>query len=29
VEQRLEEQGARAGDEVMIAGRAFEYIPER
>jgi GTP-binding protein len=29
VERRLEEQGARAGDEVVIAGRAFEYIPER
>jgi GTP-binding protein len=28
VERRLEEQGARAGDEVVIAGRAFEYIPE-
>jgi GTP-binding protein len=28
VEKRLAEEGARLGDEVMIAGRAFEYFPE-
>jgi GTPase len=28
VERRLAEAGARRGDEVMIAGRAFEFIPE-
>jgi GTP-binding protein len=28
VERRLEEMGARRGDEVTIAGRAFEYVPE-
>ena len=29
VERRLAEEGAREGDEVVIAGRAFEYFPER
>lgn len=29
VEGRLEAEGARQGDEVVIAGRTFEYIPER
>jgi GTPase len=29
VEKRLEQEGAREGDEVQIAGRAFQYIPER
>jgi GTPase len=29
VERRLAEEGAREGDEVVIAGRAFEYYPER
>jgi Obg family GTPase CgtA-like protein len=28
VEKRLEEEGAREGDEVHIAGRAFQYYPE-
>jgi GTP-binding protein len=28
VERRLAEMGARRGDEVVIAGRLFEYIPE-
>ncbi|MDQ4005463.1 MAG: Obg family GTPase CgtA, partial [Actinomycetota bacterium] len=28
VEKRLAEEGANRGDEVMIAGRAFEYFPE-
>jgi GTPase len=28
VERRLEELGARRGDEVTIAGQAFEFIPE-
>jgi GTPase len=28
VEQRLAEEGAREGDEVQIAGRAFQYYPE-
>ncbi|HYH28559.1 MAG TPA: GTPase ObgE [Actinomycetota bacterium] len=28
VERRLEEVGARRGDEVLIAGRAFEFLPE-
>ena len=28
VERRLEGEGARRGDEVVIAGRPFEYIPE-
>jgi GTP-binding protein len=28
VERRLEELGARRGDEVNIAGQSFEYIPE-
>jgi GTP-binding protein len=28
VERRLAEAGARRGDEVVIAGRAFEFIPE-
>jgi GTP-binding protein len=28
VERRLAELGARRGDEVTIAGQAFEYIPE-
>jgi GTPase len=28
VERRLAEEGARRGDEVVIAGRAFEFIPE-
>src|ERR687891_719380 len=28
VERRLEAEGARRGDEVLIAGRPFEYIPE-
>jgi GTPase len=28
VERRLEDLGARRGDEVTIAGRSFEYIPE-
>jgi GTP-binding protein len=28
VERRLEAEGARRGDEVMIAGRPFEFIPE-
>jgi GTP-binding protein len=27
VERRLETEGAREGDEVVIAGRAFEYFP--
>jgi GTPase len=29
VEKRLEQEGAREGDEVEIAGRAFQYFPER
>jgi GTPase len=29
VERRLAEAGARRGDEVIIGGRAFEFIPER
>jgi GTP-binding protein len=29
VEKRLEREGARQGDEVVIAGRAFEFFPER
>jgi GTP-binding protein len=29
VEKRLEREGAREGDEVEIAGRAFQYYPER
>jgi GTP-binding protein len=29
VEKRLEQEGAGEGDEVVIAGRAFEYIPDR
>jgi GTPase len=28
VERRLAEEGARRGDEVVIAGRAFEFIPD-
>lgn len=28
VEEMLEREGARAGDEVEIAGRVFEYVPE-
>jgi Obg family GTPase CgtA-like protein len=28
VEKRLAEEGAREGDEVQIAGRAFQYYPE-
>jgi GTP-binding protein len=28
VERRLAEAGAREGDEVLIAGRAFQYLPE-
>jgi GTPase len=28
VERRLAEAGAKRGDEVVIAGRAFEFIPE-
>jgi Obg family GTPase CgtA-like protein len=28
VERRLEAEGARRGDEVVIAGRPFEFIPE-
>jgi GTP-binding protein len=28
VEKRLAEAGAREGDEVVIAGRAFQYLPE-
>jgi Obg family GTPase CgtA-like protein len=28
VERRLADAGARRGDEVMIAGRAFEYLPD-
>src|SRR6266545_3815463 len=28
VERRLAEAGARRGDEVLIGGRAFEFIPE-
>lgn len=29
VEKRLAEEGAREGDEVLIAGHPFEYFPER
>jgi GTP-binding protein len=29
VEKRLAEEGAREGDEVVIAGKAFEFFPER
>lgn len=29
VEKRLEREGARQGDEVVIASRAFEYFPDR
>lgn len=29
VEKQLEQEGAREGDEVVIAGRAFEFFPER
>jgi GTP-binding protein len=29
VEKRLADEGAREGDEVMIAGRPFEFFPER
>jgi GTPase len=29
VEKRLEREGAQQGDEVDIAGRAFEYFPDR
>ena len=28
VERRLEQEGARLGDEVVIAGRTFEFYPE-
>jgi hypothetical protein len=28
VERRLVEAGAKRGDEVMIGGRTFEFIPE-
>jgi GTPase len=28
VERRLAEAGARRGDEVVIGGRTFEFIPE-
>jgi Obg family GTPase CgtA-like protein len=28
VERRLAEEGARRGDEVVIAGRTFEFIPD-
>jgi Obg family GTPase CgtA-like protein len=28
VEKRLAEVGARRGDEVTIAGRAFEFLPD-
>ncbi|HWC32528.1 MAG TPA: Obg family GTPase CgtA, partial [Actinomycetota bacterium] len=28
VERRLAEAGARRGDEIVIAGRPYEFIPE-